>query len=158
MQSKVKELWFFLQFEWAMHSAILQWLCDKRFDRFSTSESDILAPPFWRRTIWRHRFGARTFGRRTVGHQENWAPDNWAQECKEQDREIIDYLHEIFQRLWVRPVLRTPKSSVKEIPITLPTSQSNEINIAFMLRVKWACVLLPSAKSSLRKNLERKTA
>ena len=95
-------------------------------DMTKYTESDVLAPPFWRQTIWRHRFGARTFGRRTVGRQENWAPDNWARECKEQDHEIIDYLHEIFQRLWVRPALRTPKSSVKEIPITLPTSQSNK--------------------------------
>ena len=81
--------------------------------RTQDTESDILAPPFLRRTIWRRRFGARTFGRRTVGRQENLAPENWARECKEQDHEIIDYLHEIFQRLWVRPALRTPKSSVK---------------------------------------------
>ena len=61
---------------------------------------------FWRRRFGAGLFGARTFGRRTLWRQDIWAPENWARECKEQDHEIIDYLHEIFQRLCVRPALR----------------------------------------------------
>ena len=81
--------------------------------------------------------GAGHFGARTFWRQDIWAPDNWARECKEQDHKIIDYLHEIFQRLWIRPALRTPKSSVKEIPITHTyITVKRKINIALKRRVK----------------------